>query len=96
MYYEIDIIEYGGVEQVEVKKEKTHIFMALATNAYNEYPRYMMFHVMPNHKANPIKEFISSHMVLLSNTIVSCDNDPSFKWLKDVSFFVLELSQLRS
>ncbi len=58
--------------------------MALSTDAYNKYPRYMMLHVLPNHKADSIKEFVSNHMVLSSDTIVSCDNDPSFKWLKNV------------
>lgn len=87
MYYEIDIIEYGGVEHGGKRgkgSDKTQTFMALSTDAYNEYPRYMMLHVLPNHKADPIKEFVSSHMVLSSDTIVSCDNDPSFKWLKNV------------
>ena len=59
--------------------------MALSTDAYNKYPRYMMLHFLPDHKAGPIKKFVSKHMVLSSDTVVSCDNDPSFKWLKNVA-----------
>lgn len=87
MYYEIDIIEYGGVEHGGKRgkgADKAQVFMALSTDAYNKYPRYMMLHFLPDHKAGPIKKFVSKHMVLSSDTIVSCDNDSSFKWLKNV------------
>lgn len=87
MYYEIDIIEYGGVKHGGKRgkgKDKTQILMILSTDAYNNYPCYMMLHMLPNHKAGPIKEFVSDHMVLSSDTIVSCDNDTSFKWLKNI------------
>ena len=66
MYYEIDIIEYGGVEHGAKRgkgADKAQILMALSTDAYNKYPRY----------------------ILSSDTVVSCDNDPSFKWLKNVA-----------
>lgn len=67
MYYEIDIIEYGGVEH-GVKRgkgaDKAQILMALPTGAYNKYPRYMMLHFLLGHKAGPIKGFVSNHMVL--------------------------------
>lgn len=42
-----------------------------------------MLHFQLNHKAGPIKKFVSNHMVLSSDTVVSCDNDPSIKWLKN-------------
>lgn len=85
-YYEIDIIEVGGKKSDGRRgkaADKQQVLMTLSTEAKNECPLYIKLHALPNHKAQPIRDYLQDHVIINQDKTVSCDNDPAFKWLKD-------------
>lgn len=58
--------------------------MTISTAKENSYPLYIKLNPLPNHKADPIRECLNKQAVLSPDRTVSCDNDPSFKWLRNV------------
>ena len=43
----------------------------------------MKLHVLPNHNANPVRNFVFKHVVMEKDCKVSTDNDTCFIWMKD-------------
>ena len=83
-FYEADIIEVGGRKKNGQRgraADKSQVLLVLATEQDNRYPTYMKLHVLPGHKAKPIEEYMTSHIVLDKTRTVTTDSDASFKWL---------------
>ena len=87
MFYEADIIEVGGRnpggKRGKGLENKQQVLMVLSTDGDNEYPRHMKLHVLPGHKASPVRNFMLKHVVMDKQRKVSTDNDTCFMWMKD-------------
>ena len=87
LFYEADIIEVGGRnpggKRGKGSENKQHVLMVLSTGEDNKYPRYMKLHVLPGHKAGPVKNFMFKHVVMDKQRKASTDNDTCFTWMKD-------------
>ena len=85
-FYETDIIEYGGKKSDGARgkgADKQQVLLTISTGAYNRYSLYIKLHALPNHKAQPIKDYLTEHVVLGKDRTMSTDKDKSFMWLKD-------------
>ncbi|MST90219.1 transposase [Sharpea azabuensis] len=62
---------------------KFRILMVLSADGDNEYPRHMKLHVLPGHKASPVRNFMFKHVAMDKDSKESTDNDKCFMWMKD-------------
>lgn len=62
--------------------DKQPIVINFGTAEDNKYPTYVQLHALKNHKSAPIKEWLFKHVKLNKTTIVNCDKDTAFNFLK--------------
>ena len=80
-FYEIDILEIGGHHSGKRGKgseNKQPTLLVLSTAENNNYPQYIKLHTLPNHKGEPIEEFLKKKCIFKPASIINCDKDKAF------------------
>lgn len=84
-FYDLDVLKVGGKKTggKRVKgADKQPVTITLGTAEDNKYPAYLKLHALKNHKSALIKEWLFKHGKLNKITIVNCDKDTAFNFLK--------------
>ena len=54
------------------------MFLVLSTAEDNKYSQYFKLHTLPNHKGEPIEEFLKKKCIFNPMSVINCDRDKVF------------------
>lgn len=84
-FYDLDILEVGGKRPGGKRgkgADKSLVIIILGTTQDNKYPTFVKLHALKNHKSDSIKKWMRKHVKLDKSTVINCDKDTSFNFLK--------------
>lgn len=86
-FYDLDILEVGGKRPGGKRgkgADKSPVVIILGTTQDNKYPTFVKLHALMNHKSASIKKWMRKHVKLDKSTVINCDKDTSFNFLKKI------------